>query len=207
MIIPKEIQEAIIKNKLVIFAGAGFSLKFDLPNWQKLVEDVIAEIDNEEYKTLLPVLRANLMSPVQVLELLHNEHNVIKRYLIKNFKIDSEDLNLHRKVLRLSNSIITTNFDNAFELASDNKIEPAIYTSDFNISEINKSDDPYIFKLHGTYSEPDNCILFKEQYENLYLNDTAAKEKLKSIFAEKTILFIGYSFNDPDINLIFDNLN
>ena len=122
--------------------------------------------------------------------------------------VNSNDYSLHKKLLELSGAIITTNFDNAFELASENKIVSTVYTSTFNISEVEKKSEPYIFKLHGSFTEPDNCILFTDDYEKLYNgNKEAAVEKLKSIFINKTILFMGFSFSDPDINLIFSNLD
>lgn len=207
MEIPKKIQEAIKNNRLVIFAGSGLSTKFNLPSWKQLVVDVIAEIGKQDYNVLLPVLEVNLMNPAEVLEKLKPEHNTIKKYIKNNFQTAETNSSLHKNILELSGQIITTNFDNAFEIASNNSITPAVYTSEFNISEINKSNEKYIFKLHGTYMEPDHCIIFKDQYENLYANETGAVNKLKSIFSDKVILFLGFSFNDPDISLIFNNLD
>lgn len=205
--IPSELKKAIITNNLVIFAGAGLSARFNLPSWNKLVEDVIKEIDKKEFNVFLPVLEMKSMDSIDVLEKLKSEHTKIKGYIKDKFKIKSGDFTLHKKLLDLSGQIITTNYDNAFESASNNSITPSVYTSSFNISQINKNGEQYIFKIHGSYTEPDNCILFKEDYDKLYLTESAAKEKLKSIFAEKTILFLGFSFNDPDINLIFERLD
>lgn len=208
MTIPSEIQEAIRSNSLVIFAGSGLSIKFKLPSWQKLTEDVIAYINENKYNDLLPLLKSGLFSPISALDLMQNEHTKVRTYIKENFKIDgTKDLSLHKKILEVTGAIITTNYDNAFEEASLNTIVPSKYTSSFNISEINKSVKPYIFKLHGCYTEPDNCIIFSSDYKKLYDGDTASKEKLKSIFLDKTILFVGFSFNDPDINLIFSSLD
>ncbi len=207
MEIHKNIKNAILDNNLVVFVGSGLSQRFNLPSWNKLVEDVIKEIDDEKYNVFLPVLKIGSMPPIDVLEILKPEHNLIKRYIKNNFFIQNGDYTLHRKIIELTGQVITTNYDNAFEKASDYKITPAVYTSTFNISEINKDNASYIFKLHGSYSEPDSCIIFKDNYNDLYSKETAAREKLKAIFAEKTILFLGFSFNDPDINLIFSNLD
>lgn len=207
MDIPKKIQDAISNNKLVIFAGSGLSTKFNLPNWTKLVEDIIKEINQKEFNVYLPVMEVGGMKPIEVLDKLKPKHNEIKGYIKNNFQIKNGDFTLHKNLLKLSGQIITTNFDDAFEKASNNSIIPAIYTSDYNISEINKNNNDYIFKLHGSFNEPDHCIIFNDQYEQLYANERSAKEKLKSIFTEKIILFIGFSFSDPDINLIFNNLD
>jgi len=207
MEIPKKIKEAIKENKLVVFAGSGLSTKFNLPSWTKLVEDIIQEVDKEEYKGFLSLLQFKVMTPIEVLEKLKKEHNVIRRYILNTFNIKDVDFAFHKEIISLTSQIITTNYDNAFEIASNNVINPVVYTSTFNISEINKNNISYIFKLHGSYNEPDNCIIFKDDYEKLYSADSALKEKLKLIFTEKVILFLGFSFNGPDINLIFNNLD
>jgi hypothetical protein len=209
MDIPKQIKTAIEQNKLIIFSGAGLSKRFNLPDWKKLVKDVINEIDIEALRAYIPLLDLGDvgLSPIEVLEKLKNEHNTIRKYIRDHFKIEKGDLTLHKNIIDLSGQIVTTNYDDSFEKASDFQINSANYTSEFNVSEISKDGRPFIFKLHGSYNEADKCILFNEDYERLYSNDSAAKEKLKSIFIEKTILFVGFSFSDPDINLIFDNLD
>lgn len=208
MEIPKKIKEAIKNNKLVIFAGSGMSLNFDLPNWSNLVKEIISDLNITKYGSLITLMDDDLMTPMEVLEKLNPEHNEIKKYIKSKFQVkEHHNLSLHKKILELSGQVITTNYDNAFEVASNHSIIPSVYTSNFNINEIGKNDNPYIFKLHGSYDTPDNCIIFRSQYDDLYSKDTAAKEKLKSIFADRILLFIGFGFNDPDINLIFNSLD
>lgn len=208
MNVPIEIQEAIKNNKLVIFAGAGLSAKFKLPSWIELVKNVISSINEEKFNHLIPVLENGLFTPIQILDKIQVEHIKVRSYIQGNFKIDkNQDFSLHKKILELTDAIITTNYDNAFEEASGNSINPSKKTSNFNLSEISKSGKPYIFKLHGCYTEPDNCTIFSDDYKEIYEGDTPSKEKLKSIFIDKTIIFVGFSFNDPEINLIFSSLD
>ncbi len=211
MEINNQIAKAISQNNLVIFVGSGLSQKFNLPNWKKMVCDLVDEINKPIFKEYLPFLDVSVddggMSPIDLLEKLKREHSIINSYIKRTFNINNGDFSLHKKIFTLTGQIITTNYDNAFEKATDNKVLPSIYTSKYNVSEVNKSNEPYIFKLHGCFSEPDDCIVFQDQYNKLYKEESAAKEKLKSIFIDKTILFVGYGFNDPDINLIFSNLD
>lgn len=208
MKIEQKIKDAILQNNLVIFAGSGLSSNFNLPSWKKLVEEVINQIDKKEFNTLLPVMELGVMQPIKVLELIKSEHTIVKSYIKDNFNVTpSNNFETHKKIIDLTGQVITTNYDNAFESASNNSITPSIYTDPFNINEIGKNDKPYIFKLHGSYNEPSNCIIFEEDYIKLYNSNNGALEKLKTIFSEKTLLFLGFSFNDPDINLIFDNLD
>lgn len=211
MEIKKQIVNAISQNKLVIFVGSGLSQKFNLPNWNKMVSELVDEIDNPVLKNYLPFLDIPVdvggMSPIDLLERLKRDHSIVNSYIKRKFNISNGDFSLHKKIFELTGQVITTNYDNAFERATDNKILPTVYTSKHNVSEVNKSNDPYIFKLHGSFSEPDDCIVFQDHYNKLYNENSAAKEKLKSIFIDKTILFVGFGFNDPDINLIFSNLD
>lgn len=208
MKIEQKIKDAILQNNLVIFAGSGLSSNFNLPSWNKLVEEVINQIDKENFNTLLPVLKMGVMQPIDVLELIKSEHTTVKSYIKDNFNVAlNNNFEIHKKIIELTGQVITTNYDNAFERASNNSITPSIYTDQFNINEIGKNNKPYIFKLHGSYNEPSNCIIFKEDYVKLYNSNNGAIEKLKTIFSEKTMLFLGFSFNDPDINLIFDSLD
>lgn len=208
MNIPSEILEAIKKNKLVIFAGSGLSAKFNLPSWKELVKQVIKNINEEKFNNLIPVLESEVLTPIEVLNKIQKDHTKVRTFIKENFKIDkNQDFSLHKKILELTDSIITTNYDNAFEEASENSISPSKKTSIFNLSEISKSGKPYIFKLHGCYTEPDNCAIFSDDYKEIYESDTPTKEKLKSIFIDKTIIFVGFSFNDPEINLIFSSLD
>jgi hypothetical protein len=208
MQIPNNLKDAIQNDNLVIFAGSGLSKQFNLPDWKKLVEEVIVDLgEDNDYFDYLPLLKKNKLSPIEVLEKLKPEHGQIRKYIKENFYLTKGNFESHKKILKLSSQIITTNYDNGFEMAADNKIIPSTYTSNFNISEVNKSSDEYILKLHGSVHEVDNCILFKDDYEKLYANDSSIIEKLKSIFIGKTILFIGFSFNDLEINLIFEKLN
>ena len=208
MEIPSEIQKAIKNNELVVFVGSGLSKKFNLPTWMELTEDIIKEINDPKFNDLIPVLKSGVFSPIQVLDILKNEHHRVSYYIKDKFKVTSNgDFSLHKKILELTGFIVTTNYDNAFEEASSNLIIPTKHTSNFNLSGINRENEPYIFKIHGCYTEPDHCIVFSDQYEKLYNQDSASKEKLKSIFINKTIVFVGFSFNDPDIRLTFNNLN
>lgn len=209
MNIPKRIAEAIEQKRLVIFAGSGLSSSLNLPSWKKLVIDVIDLIDDTNLKQFKPVLESDLMTPIEVLEKLRKENNQIRGYIKNNFRVEKADLKLHKKLIELSGQIITTNYDDAFEKASEYRIDVTTPSSKFNLSELNKIDKNYLFKIHGTYNEPDNCVLFKDQYNELYNSDNGngAKEKLKSIFAERVILFIGFSFNDLDIVQIFTSLD
>jgi len=213
MDIPKEIKDAISKDNLVVFVGSGLSHRFGLPSWKDLVKAVIERADNKDFKDYIKLLDKKLLSETEVLGKIESEHLEVRRYIDENFKIvkndfDEDKFTTHKNIIDLCGQIVTTNYDNAFEIASDNTIFTAVYTSKFNVQKINTTNPTYVFKIHGSHTEPDKCIVFRRDYDKLYTGDAeAAVKKLEIIFAEKTILFLGFSFSDPDINLVFNELD
>lgn len=206
-----DIQKALAENNIIIFAGSGLSIPLNLPDWNNMVIESIKNLNKPYLIPFIDLLSNQTMSPVDVLEYLKTDKQEIYSYIHSNFKIHKDsNLHIHKKLLKLSNNkIITTNYDNAFELSCDNNIIPSKPTSKYTINGINKNNNEFIFKLHGSFEEPDNCIVFKEDYEKLYSidNNEAAPEKLKTLFANSTFLFVGFGFNDPDIDFIFDKMN
>ncbi len=77
MVEEKRIKDAIQNDTLVIFVGAGLSKRFGLPDWKKLVHDVITEINNKDYIPLIKLLESGVMKPIDVLEVIKCKHNEI----------------------------------------------------------------------------------------------------------------------------------
>ncbi|MEO6832115.1 MAG: SIR2 family protein, partial [Chitinophagaceae bacterium] len=66
----------------------------------------------------------------------------------------------------------------------------------------------YIFKIHGDINEPDKCIFFPEQYEDLYsTRENSSVFEFKKIISDKSILFLGFSMSDPYIEYVFEYIN
>lgn len=212
MNINSDLKEAIINNKVIVFAGSGMSKNFGLPDWNKMVIETIKIINKPDLNPFIQLLeKGTTISAIDVLEFLKSDEKKVRSFIKDNFRVDAKgDFSLHKKLLQLTEGkIITTNYDNSFELASNHEILPTNPTSKYNINEVSKGNTPFVLKLHGSYSEPDNCIVFKDDYVKLYSqeNDQAAPEKLKALFSEYVFLFMGFSFSDPDINMIFAKLD
>ncbi|MEA5427557.1 SIR2 family protein [Arcicella lustrica] len=113
---------------------------------------------------------------------------------------------IHKKIGELSNRIITTNYDELLEKALPD-FEKIVYTNTFKVAKLSDY-DKYIYKIHGDINEPDKCILFPSEYENLY--STVEKSSIfefKKIVSDKSILFLGFSLNDPYINYVLDYIS
>jgi len=205
--VPAKIIEAIKAKKLLIFVGAGMSRRFDLPDWEKMAIDVIQKTPLPEYAGYVSVLKDKLFEPLAVLDKIEREKRDVYAYIENNFIVDkSQDLETHKNLIKISGKIVTTNYDNAFEVAKEG-IYAVPHNSVFKISNITDKNE-YVFKMHGSAShDASDCIVFSKDYEELYSGNSAAIFKMKELFINNTILFIGFGFADPYVNKLFSTMD
>lgn len=207
-----EIEKAIRNNTLVFFIGSGTSVPLGFPNWDGLVIEMLNELaaDDPDLKDFIPLLRKKWMTAIEVLEKIKHNKTQIYQIMKKRFliPIDDKKLNIHKKLWEITSKIITTNYDTAIENAHPNtKFNPTVYTQSFEIAQLTKSEE-YLLKLHGSIQDVNNCILFEENYKNLYnKNGENVLFQLKKILSDCTIVFLGFSLQDPYVCNIFESMN
>lgn len=188
------IKEAIVNDRLVIFAGAGVSKDSGIPLWFEL-EDGIKNRLNEY---------TNEKDALKLAQMLYNEkgekeYNDILRELL--FKNNANYNLLHEIIFDLNpQHIITTNYDHYFE--------NVIKDEGRAFSVVSKDEDlPYakhkklLIKYHGDF-ENHNIVLKENDYLEFSKNNTLKEVFVKSLFSNKIILFVGYSVSDPNLKLL-----
>lgn len=203
--IPKSLIEKIKKGNIVIFVGAGLSINCGYPDWKSLTIAILKGLIEKEEKIpgYIDALNSNLFEPIEILGKINHLKNLAIECLEKEIrKYDSiEPANIHKKIGQISTKIITTNYDELLEKCNPD-FEKITYHNTYKVAKISDY-EKYIYKIHGDINEPDKCILFPQQYEELYSHDEKCSTfELKKIFSDKSILFIGFSLNDPYINFI-----
>ena len=119
---------------------------------------------------------------------------------------------LHHNLLRLSTTpenvrIVTTNFDLLFERAAENLFNsvPRVFPAPAL---------PYgqrfggIVHIHGFVTEPYEMVLTNQDFGRAYLteSDGWARRFLVDLFANHTVLFVGYSHNDTIMTYLTPSL-
>jgi len=208
--ITDQLIKKISQNNVVIFVGAGLSVKAGLPNWTALVENVLDGISAKESKSqkFKEALNDELFSPLEVLNKISKYREDVIEILDKQIrKFDNcNPTQIHQKLGMISKHIITTNYDELLEKALP-EFEKIVYTNEYKVAHLSQYLS-YIYKIHGDIHEPNKCIFFPSEYESLYSADEKASVfELKKIISDKSILFIGFSLNDPYINYILDYIS
>ncbi|MFA6196663.1 MAG: tetratricopeptide repeat protein [Sulfurimonas sp.] len=194
--VDNDIKKAIENDDLVFFVGAGFSTPLGFPNWTDLIIEILNQLDNK-YKHFIPILENKVMDEIEVLEKIKAHRPKIFAVLKEKLRIigDKKDkLDEHKKLWTITNQIITTNYDKALDEAKCENIAVIPYTNKFETANLEKN---YLFKLHGDIDNSAFCVLFEDEYKNLYSNgDNSPIFKLKNILDNKTVVFIGFSLSD-----------
>lgn len=208
--LPIEIKKAIKNDKLAFFIGSGASTPLGFPTWDDLINDILLKlsIDKPSFKNLIPVLKDKTFSPIEILEKIKENRTMIYDIIKDMFDIPIKDeqLFMHKKLWNISGKIITTNYDTALESANP-KVTATVYTQSYEITHLNRKDE-YLIKMHGSIDDLAKCILFEDDYKRLYTEgEKSVLFQLKKILTDYTIVFLGFSLQDPYVTNIFESMN
>jgi len=184
-----------------IFAGAGLSASLGFVNWKGLLKDLADELqlDIEKEHDLISVAQYHF--------------NKFKRGKINN-KIINEFTTLktgsenHKILSRIGiDNFWTTNYDKLIEktLEAEGKtVETKIRNVDF--SRNIKKKDAIVYKMHGDKDSPDEAVLTKDDYETYNDKKELFSTALRGDLLSKTFLFVGFSFDDPNLEYILGRI-
>ncbi|TDN35757.1 hypothetical protein A8B98_12615 [Hymenobacter sp. UV11] len=98
--------------------------------------------------------------------------------------------------------IVTTNYDQLFEIAySLDKLH--VITQADNVPQLD--DKPTVlFKIHGELNRPKSLIITKEDYGRFFDKaDDVVWTQLRSLMSTRTVVFVGYAVEDPNVLDVF----
>jgi hypothetical protein len=190
-----KIVDAIRKNNLSVFVGAGLSKSAGFPDWKELVNEIVNELGLDVKK------ETDMISLVQYA---YNSKRKNRNYineLIKNTFLDDSKSSINMNILASLpiRSVWTTNYDLLIEnsLRRLNKIVDVKKNQDDLSNNLNNS-DVVLYKMHGDAQIPSEAVLTRDDFEEFSNKRGLFVDKLIGELVSSTFLFIGYSFNDPN---------
>jgi len=185
-----------------LFLGAGVSKGAGFVGWKSLLSDIASELGLKIEK------EHDLISIAQYYTNKQKSRQKINQKIIDEFGQNARRNELLSLLCQLPiNSIWTTNYDHLIENEYKilNKIlDVKIREQDFSISKHNK--DSTLYKLHGDISQPNETVITRDDYEQFESNKELFIKYLISELVTHTFIFIGYSFNDPNLNHILSKV-
>lgn len=198
--IPDEILTAIQENKLVVFAGAGVSIPEParFPDFKQLADEIgkgsIPRSTKDSIDYYLGQLK-NLGVDVhgrakRILSDAMSKPTILHKALVDLFK-DSKHLR-----------IVTTNFDTHFSTTITERFNGQVefyYAPALPLGGNFKG----LVYLHGSVErDSENLVLTDGDFGQAYLTFGWATRFLYEMFANYTVLFVGYSHEDPIIKYL-----
>lgn len=220
----KEIEKAQEDDRLVIFVGAGVSKNSGVPSWWALIKKFADELnysrcsvckkktsdcptadckDRYEY-TQEEFLRIPEYYYQQDISENHaNYFNLI----FKTLHCDNGPNPIDDEIFSiLPRHIITTNYDQLLEKSqSVNSMLYTVVTRDSDL--LAEANDRYIIKMHGDLENPDTIVLKESDYIKYEQEHPLISTFIKSLLVNHTFVFLGYSLNDNNLNLIIGWIN
>lgn len=194
---PKE----ILDSNAAIFAGAGLSRPAGYVDWKELLreiaEDIGLDIDQETDLISLAQYHVN-----------ESGRGKVNQILIEEFTKDVRKSENHEILSRLPISTYwTTNYDRLIESNLESvgkKVDAKIVPENMTVSV--PGCDAIVYKMHGDRSLPHEAVLTKDDFEGYDLNRKTYSTALQGDLVSKTFLFLGFSFDDPNLSQILSKI-
>lgn len=194
--------KAIQDSNAAIFAGAGLSRPAGYVDWKELLREVAEDLQ------LDIDLEADLIALAQYHVNEFNGRGKINQILIDEFTKSVKTTDNHKILSQLPiGTYWTTNYDQLIESnletvskKVDKKIAPE------NLSHSVPGSDAIVYKMHGDSNLPHDAVLTKDDYEGYDLKRKLFSTALRGDLVSKTFLFIGFSFDDPNLSQILSRI-
>lgn len=190
------IRTVMTEKQLVLFVGAGASVDAGIPLWGNAIKQISEKLDRQQKTNdylLIPQFYYNSRGQKEYTELMRS----VFRY---NDKLEPQPI--HKAIISFGvDTIITTNYDHLIEQAAEDAGEfMQVISQDIDLPYRKAGKE--LVKMHGDF-EHDNFVLKEDDYLHYHKNFKLIENYVKSLIGTKTVLFLGYSLNDPDVKQIF----
>lgn len=224
-LIPEMLIRKIREHRCVVFAGAGLSSQAKandgapIPTWKTLLEHMVdwcvehrvqLRAEPQEFKEIIE--KGRLLVVAQ--ELQWSLGQQLNSCLSDILHIgDTKPSNAHRLLCQIDwVFVLTSNYDALIEgayAAESGGILPPVFSYDGVNQAIDclRNDKHFVFKVHGDINIPNSIVLGNRDYSKLLYQSPAYRSFLETVFASYTVLFVGFSGSDPDLDGIVDRLS
>jgi hypothetical protein len=195
---------ALRNEEASAFVGAGLSRDAGYVDWKGLLKEFADDLklDLEIETDLTVVAQYHLNRELEQSRLrLHNK-------LVEEFGKKVNPSRSHLALAKLPIDVIwTSNYDSLVEdsLRVVGK-KPRIKKNASTLTERGQRGECTVYKLHGDLSHPETIVLTRDDYRNYVRKFPVFRDRMRSDLSERTFLFLGFSFTDPHLDLILNEL-
>lgn len=195
--------KALRNQNASVFIGSGISSESGSPLWKDLIAKYAEDIgysvsETDDY----PFIAQSYINK-------GHDEKTFKKNIAQNFISLSNPTNVHKILARLPiRNYWTTNYDCLMETAlqQESKKYDVIYDND-SFYSLRDAREHIVYKCHGDCAYSSSIVITQKDYERFIIDSFNFTHALYNEFASSTVLFLGYSFSDSDINNILKVLS
>lgn len=198
----REYSRAIVEGYAAVFAGAGLSRPSGIVNWKDLLrplaEDIGLDIEKE----------SDLVAVAQYYKNDRNGRAGINQKILNEFT-KCVETNENVKILTRFpiQTYWTTNYDSLLEEGlKENNRKADVKITQESLAENIYDRDAVVYKMHGDAKSPSEAVLTKDDYEAYSISRPLFRTALQGDLISKTFLFVGFSFEDPNLDYILSQI-
>ncbi|MDS0133604.1 MULTISPECIES: SIR2 family protein [unclassified Amycolatopsis] len=193
--------EAVFSGNAALFVGAGLSMGAGYPSWNSLLEDVRTKVRVPEDFSDLPLLAQYFVQTEP------GGRSVLNNLILGRLnEVETKSSVGHKLLEQLDiDDIWTTNYDCLIE---DSIPQARVITSDGDLLLRNVPQRRRVTKMHGSLSSGGPArwltppVITRSDYERYELTYPRLWATLKATYLTKSMLFLGFSFTDPNIEIL-----
>jgi hypothetical protein len=201
----EDLLQAVERNRVVPFVGAGLSRPLGMPLWGEALTQLLARMPDADATAIQPLIQSGkYLEAAQKLA----AHNRVQTSHFIRTTYRAQQLKLHAGPMQhlprfAKGCVVTTNFDDAIEKTYEaRKLDFKAYmhgTQEHNFFARLVRGDRCILKLHGDAETDATHILTAEQYEQAYGQQPGFEfhkplpKALRQIYISQSLLFMGCS--------------
>lgn len=198
----REYIKAIRDGNAAIFAGAGLSRASGFVAWKELLRPLASEIglnidDEHDLTAVAQYIRNQAGNRATI-------NSTILEAFSKNVS-DNENVTIITKLPVYT--YWTTNYDHLIEdgLRKANR-KPDVKIEYKQLSNTKRDRDAVVYKMHGDLDFAADAVLTQDDYVQYDRNHPFFRSVLQGDLISKTFLFIGFSFEDPNLDSIIGQI-
>lgn len=218
---PQALVAELAERRCIVIMGAGASMGSVAadgvthpPNWENLLNrslHLIRRPTDRKFAKSLIAERQYLDAAELITEC--SDHADFGTYIRSVFVVPKfKPSPIHEVVLEVDPKIVvTTNYDTIYDLYCTNGTAVNGYNIcryyDTHAVDAIRSTVRLVLKAHGCVSDPTKIVLGRSSYFKARRDYPGFYAILDALFLTHTLLFIGCSLTDPDIQLVLENVN
>ena len=205
--LPEEIRQAALDGNLILFVGAGISRLLGMPSWAGMARKQLEYLRDNGALNYSEIEQLSALDPKKQLSIATQiaEDNDIRLKLTSGLTGFSESNNIYKSINDIGCVCVTTNYDQLlsprYNPVRNGSTAPVTVNRIYEKHNLftNHLDTPgTVIHLHGAVADQNTMIVTTREYLEHY-DDPVVQEFLRGLFAQKTVLFIGYGLEEAEI--------